>query len=162
MYLHVNQIYNLKHSGSCFTYSYWDIVQVDSSASMLPRSSNAYQAWTKECKRDRAWFEAKQSPHCTKADALKKSDLQVATGRLLQQVQHHQCRWKPEVQIRHAPAHVLVDHIFGVSPVFGGGGWTQEWLKKGYFRTFPNIFPTSGTNFELLRQRFCGRAWGVS
>ena len=27
-------------------------------------------------------------------------------------------------------------------------------LKKGYFPTFPNIKPTSGSNFELLRQRF--------
>ena len=31
----------------------------------------------------RAWFEAKQSPHCTKADALRKSDLQVASGRFV-------------------------------------------------------------------------------
>ena len=40
----------------------------------------------------RAWFKAKQSPHRTKADAMKKSDLQVTSRRLLQQVQDHQCR----------------------------------------------------------------------
>ena len=30
----------------------------------------------------------------------------------------------------------------------------QDWLIKGYFPTFPNIKPTSGSNFELLRQVF--------
>ena len=30
----------------------------------------------------------------------------------------------------------------------------QDWLRKEYFPTFPNILPTSGLNFELIRHLF--------
>ena len=88
MYLHVHQIYDLKHSdsqsNSRFTYSYWNgpssLLYCFDVAAILECTSGL-----NEGVQTRAWCEAKQSPHCTKADALKKSDLQVASGRSLQQ-----------------------------------------------------------------------------